>query len=75
MYIYCILIFLLIKSFNADFDGDEMNMHLPQSELARAEAAEIAANFNQVFSMYFETNIKVILKTLSNIIFLLLLST
>ena len=24
--------------FNADFDGDEMNLHLPQTEEARAEA-------------------------------------
>ena len=23
--------------YNADFDGDEMNMHLPQTEEARAE--------------------------------------
>ena len=29
------------KSYNADFDGDEMNVHFPQSELGRAEAAEI----------------------------------
>lgn len=27
--------------YNADFDGDEMNMHLPQTEEARAEAAEL----------------------------------
>ena len=26
------------KSYNADFDGDEMNAHFPQSELGRAEA-------------------------------------
>ncbi|XP_068181664.1 DNA-directed RNA polymerase I subunit RPA1 [Antennarius striatus] len=26
------------KAYNADFDGDEMNAHFPQSELARAEA-------------------------------------
>jgi DNA-directed RNA polymerase III subunit RPC1 len=25
--------------YNADFDGDEMNLHLPQTEEARAEAA------------------------------------
>lgn len=31
------------NTYNADFDGDEMNMHFPQSELARAEAYEIAA--------------------------------
>lgn len=31
------------KSYNADFDGDEMNAHLPQSELARSEAYNIAS--------------------------------
>ena len=25
------------KSYNADFDGDEMNAHFPQNELARSE--------------------------------------
>lgn len=29
------------KAYNADFDGDEMNCHLPQNELARAEALNI----------------------------------
>lgn len=27
--------------YNADFDGDEMNLHVPQTEEARAEAAEL----------------------------------
>ncbi len=27
--------------YNADFDGDEMNMHLPQTEEARAEAVHL----------------------------------
>lgn len=27
--------------YNADFDGDEMNLHLPQTEEARAEAVEL----------------------------------
>ncbi|EDV23428.1 uncharacterized protein TRIADDRAFT_27970 [Trichoplax adhaerens] len=31
------------KCYNADFDGDEMNMHVPQSELSRAEAYTIAS--------------------------------
>ncbi|TYZ59332.1 hypothetical protein PybrP1_008512 [[Pythium] brassicae (nom. inval.)] len=35
------------NTFNADFDGDEMNMHFPQNELARAEAYHIAANDHQ----------------------------
>ena len=26
------------KPYNADFDGDEMNIHVPQTEEARAEA-------------------------------------
>ena len=29
--------------YNADFDGDEMNLHLPQTEEARVEAAELMA--------------------------------
>jgi DNA-directed RNA polymerase subunit A' len=32
--------------YNADFDGDEMNIHVPQTEEARAEA-EILLNVNQ----------------------------
>lgn len=31
------------KCYNADFDGDEMNAHLPQSPLAQAEASEVAS--------------------------------
>ncbi|XP_055531445.1 DNA-directed RNA polymerase I subunit RPA1 [Wyeomyia smithii] len=31
------------KSYNADFDGDEMNAHFPQDELARSEAYNIVA--------------------------------
>jgi DNA-directed RNA polymerase I subunit RPA1 len=34
-------------SYNADFDGDEMNLHVPQNELARAEAYQIANTDNQ----------------------------
>ncbi|XP_060879437.1 DNA-directed RNA polymerase III subunit RPC1 [Metopolophium dirhodum] len=30
--------------YNADFDGDEMNLHLPQTEEARAEAALLMIN-------------------------------
>ena len=29
------------KCYNADFDGDEMNAHFPQNELARSEAYNI----------------------------------
>jgi len=35
------------KSYNADFDGDEMNAHFPQSELGRAEAYHlVSTNYN-----------------------------
>ncbi|KAJ1481892.1 hypothetical protein T484DRAFT_1625083, partial [Baffinella frigidus] len=32
------------KSYNADFDGDEINVHFPQDQLGRAEAAVIVQN-------------------------------
>ena len=32
------------KAYNADFDGDEMNAHFPQSEFGRAEAYTIGNN-------------------------------
>lgn len=35
------------NSYNADFDGDEMNMHFPQNEVARAEALLIADTDHQ----------------------------
>lgn len=34
--------FLLPKAYNADFDGDEMNAHFPQDEVARSEGYNIA---------------------------------
>lgn len=34
------------KSYNADFDGDEMNAHLPQNELARSEALNLMISSN-----------------------------
>ncbi|CAF2787820.1 unnamed protein product, partial [Rotaria sp. Silwood2] len=33
------------KSYNAVFDGDEMNIHLPQNELTRVEAAELMITY------------------------------
>ena len=36
--------------YNADFDGDEMNMHVPQSLTTRAEIAEICAVPRQIVS-------------------------
>lgn len=35
------------KAYNADFDGDEMNAHFPQSELGRAEAYILACTDQQ----------------------------
>ncbi|BDD64349.1 hypothetical protein MPDQ_000327 [Monascus purpureus] len=35
------------NTYNADFDGDEMNMHFPQNELARAEAMMLADTDHQ----------------------------
>eukprot|EP01060_Flectonema_neradi_P006863 TRINITY_DN14720_c0_g1_i1.p1 TRINITY_DN14720_c0_g1~~TRINITY_DN14720_c0_g1_i1.p1 ORF type:complete len:1471 (+),score=275.26 TRINITY_DN14720_c0_g1_i1:63-4475(+) len=36
--------------YNADFDGDEMNLHLPQTEEARAECATLMATSRNVIS-------------------------
>ncbi|KAK5168732.1 uncharacterized protein LTR77_006041 [Saxophila tyrrhenica] len=38
------------NTYNADFDGDEMNLHFPQNELARAEALSIADTDHQYLS-------------------------
>ncbi|RAR03083.1 dna-directed rna polymerase i subunit rpa1 [Stemphylium lycopersici] len=38
------------NTYNADFDGDEMNMHFPQNELARAEAMTVADTDHQYLS-------------------------
>ncbi|KAG9496969.1 hypothetical protein J7337_011758 [Fusarium musae] len=38
------------NTYNADFDGDEMNMHFPQNEVARAEALQIADTDHQYLS-------------------------
>ncbi|XP_016118082.1 DNA-directed RNA polymerase I subunit RPA1-like [Sinocyclocheilus grahami] len=35
------------KAYNADFDGDEMNAHFPQSELGRAEAYTLVSTDQQ----------------------------
>ena len=34
--------------YNADFDGDEMNVHVPQTEEARAEAATLMSVFSNL---------------------------
>ncbi|KAI9801436.1 MAG: hypothetical protein M1833_002668 [Piccolia ochrophora] len=35
------------NTYNADFDGDEMNLHFPQNEIARAEALTLADTDHQ----------------------------
>lgn len=35
------------KAYNADFDGDEMNAHFPQNELARSEGYNLVNVANQ----------------------------
>ena len=49
------------KSYNADFDGDEMNAHFPQSETARSVIYSSALDpdpnlFFFVFLVYFTKN-------------------
>merc|ERR1711975_116763 len=38
------------KPYNADFDGDEMNMHMPQDSEAEAELRYLANVPNQIIS-------------------------
>ena len=38
------------KPYNADFDGDEMNLHMPQDELSEAELKNLAAVPYQIVS-------------------------
>ena len=40
----------IAKSFNADFDGDEMNIHVPQSLEAQAELRMISSSKNFIIS-------------------------
>ena len=40
----------VVTPYNADFDGDEMNMHVPQSVAAVVELAEIASVRRQIIS-------------------------
>ncbi|KAI6660779.1 DNA-directed RNA polymerase I subunit RPA1 [Oopsacas minuta] len=35
------------KAYNADFDGDEMNIHLPQNQIARSEAINLLSTPHQ----------------------------
>ena len=39
--------------YNADFDGDEMNLHVPQTEEARTEALMLmGVNFSALTAIY-----------------------
>ena len=38
------------KPYNADFDGDEMNLHMPQDEEAECELLNLAATTHQIIS-------------------------
>ncbi|PGH11033.1 hypothetical protein AJ80_07309 [Polytolypa hystricis UAMH7299] len=38
------------NTYNADFDGDEMNLHFPQNEIARAEAMQLTDADHQYLS-------------------------
>ncbi|MGC8885045.1 MAG: DNA-directed RNA polymerase subunit A' [Candidatus Nanoarchaeia archaeon] len=38
------------RPYNADFDGDEMNIHVPQTEEARAEAKHLLSLINHVIT-------------------------
>jgi DNA-directed RNA polymerase I subunit RPA1 len=42
-----LLVFAAFTRYNADFDGDEMNMHFAQNELARSEAEHIVLGDHQ----------------------------
>lgn len=39
------------KTYNADFDGDEMNLHLAQNEYGRSEALNIVLTDHQYFAL------------------------
>jgi len=41
---------IVCKPYNADFDGDEMNVHVPQTEEGKAEARELMYVRDQVIS-------------------------
>ena len=43
----------ICQSFNADFDGDEMNIHVPQSEDTRSEAENLVATEENITTSQF----------------------
>lgn len=53
------------KSYNADFDGDEMNAHFPQNEVARAEGYNIGT-YDQAHMVSMATTLKGHLRPLTH---------
>lgn len=45
--LFMLLLPINFSTYNADFDGDEMNVHFPQDEISRAEAYNIVNANNQ----------------------------
>lgn len=43
------------KAYNADFDGDEMNAHFPQNEIARAECYQIGKLYFEIGCAFLST--------------------
>ena len=43
----CLVCFVWFSSFNADFDGYELNVHFPQDEISRSEGYNIVNANNQ----------------------------
>jgi len=39
------------KAYNADFDGDEMNAHFPQNEIARSECYQLGIHYFYISSL------------------------
>lgn len=46
--------------YNADFDGDEMNLHLPQTEEAKAEALILMGVNSSLVINFFFKNYKIV---------------
>ncbi len=56
------------NSYNADFDGDEMNMHFPQSQAARAECYYVCNTDNQYLTPPAVTRFVVSFRTTSSLV-------
>ena len=54
------------NSYNADFDGDEMNLHFIQNQIARSEAYSLSLTDKQYIGLYFNLMIAENLISLKN---------